>query len=503
MLFNSFVFLLVFLPLVLIAFYASRSWVSARASLTVLVIASLIFYGYWNPIYVILLLFSICFNFSIGRILSGDDHWKRRAFFIFGISVNLALLAYFKYANFFIDNVNYVFGLHWEVGTIILPLAISFYTFTQIAYLVDAWRGKAKEYNFLHYCLFITFFPHLIAGPILHHKEMMPQCIRMAEHPELTPNFAAGLSLFIIGLFKKVVIADNFAVYVGGFYNNMRDGAIYNGDAWVAALSYHFQIYFDFSGYSDMAIGLGLLFGIVLPVNFNSPYKSFSIIDFWRRWHITLSRFLRDYLYISLGGNQKGSARRYLNLAATMLIGGLWHGAAWTFLIWGGLHASYLVVNHGWQALCKRFEITYLQQNRLYLGLSLLVTTIAVVVAWVYFRAPDIKTANQTVLAMFGAGQDGLSQSYAGYISNNGFSSFFKSLSGVQISPTLSMALFFLVASLFTLFLPNAAQLFSLIENKSRLEWKPNLVWAVSLGVLLCCSLMGMFGVSEFIYYQF
>ncbi len=503
MLFNSFIFLLVFLPLVLAAFYASRRWISARASLAVLVVASFIFYGYWKPIYLILLLVSICFNFAVGRILSRDNRWRTRGVFIAGIGVNLALLGYFKYANFFIDNVNTVLGAHWEIADIILPLAISFYTFTQIAYLVDAWRGKAQEYSFLHYCLFISFFPHLIAGPILHHKEMMPQCIRMAEHPELSPNFAAGLSLFIMGLFKKVLIADNFAAYVSGFYKSVPDGAFYTGDAWVAALSYHFQIYFDFSGYSDMAIGLGLLFGIVLPVNFNSPYKSRSIIDFWRRWHMTLSRFLRDYLYIGLGGNRNGSVRRYVNLAATMLLGGLWHGAAWTFLIWGGLHAGYLIVNHGWKALCWKFKLTSLLQNRLYIGLSLLVTTLAVVIAWVYFRAPDITVANQTILAMFGAGNGGLSRSYADYISSNGFSAFFNLASTVRLPPAFLMPLLFVAAFLFTLGLPNAAQLFDLLESKDKFRWQPSPGWAVFSGILLCCSLMGMFGVSEFIYYQF
>ena len=326
MLFNSFIFLLLFLPLVLLLFYTSRTLVSARASIAVLVAASFIFYAYWNPVYLLLLVGSILANYEIGRRLGGDNSSK--LLLGAGVILNLSLLGYFKYTNFLIDSANVFFGLSIEAQAIVLPLAISFFTFQQIAYLVDCYRKTAQERDFLAYCLFVSFFPQLIAGPIVHHKEVMPQFARMAAHPELSPNIGAGLTMFTIGLFKKVVIADNFSLYVGQFYSTAGNGPIHILDGWVAALSYHFQIYFDFSGYSDMAIGLGLLFGVTLPINFNSPLKSLSIIDFWRRWHMTLSRFLRDYLYIVLGGNRKGTARRYLNLFLTMLIGGLWHGAA-------------------------------------------------------------------------------------------------------------------------------------------------------------------------------
>lgn len=501
MLFNSFVFLLVFLPLVLAAFYASRKWVSARASLAVLVVASFIFYGYWNPVYLLLLVGSILTNYEIGRHLNGNN--PPRILLILGIALNLSLLGYFKYTNFLIDNANSFFGLSIEITAIILPLAISFFTFQQIAYLVDCYKQTVQERDFLSYCLFVSFFPQLIAGPIVHHKEIMPQFARMASHPKLRPNFGAGLTLLIIGLFKKVVIADNFAVYASRFYDSAGESSFYIGDAWVAALSYHFQIYFDFSGYSDMAIGLGLLFGIVLPINFNSPYKSLSIVDFWRRWHMTLSRFLRDYLYIVLGGNRKGSRRRYLNLFVTMLLGGLWHGAAWTFIVWGGLHGSYLVFNHGWQVLCGKLNITKLMENRLYRVFCLLLTTLAVIVAWVYFRAPDMTVANQTLMAMFGAGEKGFSGAYGSYISTTGFSAFVNLVADSRLSPASMMPPFFIAAFIFTVCLPNAAQLFNLIDAGGGIQWRPTFGWAAASGFMLCCSLVGMFGVSEFIYFQF
>ena len=502
MLFNSFIFLFAFLPLVLAAFYASRAWVSARASITVLLLASLVFYAYWNPEYLVLLLVSITVNYLFGRRLAASGASK--PLLVAGITLNLVFLGYFKYMDFLIGSANALFGLSIEAMGIILPLAISFFTFQQIAYLVDCYRHQAQEPDFLSYCLFVTFFPQLIAGPIVHHKEMMPQIASMAKRdPRFRPRFAAGVTLFIIGLFKKVVIADNFAVYASQYYDTVGTGAIHMVDAWVAALSYHFQIYFDFSGYSDMAIGLGLLFGITLPINFNSPYKARSIIDFWRRWHMTLSRFLRDYLYISLGGNRNGEARRYVNLALTMVLGGLWHGAAWSFVVWGALHGTYLLINHAWVGLCRKLGLGALQSNRLYLTCSLLLTTLAVVVAWVYFRAPDISVANQTLLAMFGQGKSGFSLPYAVFVSSSGFAGFIGLVTGAQFSPLVLMGCFMVAAFLFTVALPNSVELFEFIESKSALKWRPSLGWALGSGLLLASALVGMFGVSEFIYFQF
>lgn len=501
MLFNSFAFLFVFLPITLVVFYAARKWMSAQVAIALLVLASLIFYGYWKPAYLLLLMGSVVVNYSFGRLLSVHD--PSRSFLAIGVALNLLLLGYFKYSGFLVGNANNMLGLSLPVPAVALPLAISFFTFQQIAYLVDCYRHAAHEKSFLNYCLFVSFFPQLIAGPIVHHKEIMPQISRMVADSHLKPRFAAGLSLLIFGLFKKVVIADNFALYSSRFYDGAIPGTVHTGDAWVAALSYHFQIYFDFSGYSDMAIGLGLLFGIVLPINFNSPYKSLSIVDFWRRWHMTLSRFLRDYLYITLGGNRKGTAVRYVNLSATMLLGGLWHGAAWTFVIWGGLHGCFLVINHAWRAILERLHITTIARNPLYKALCLLLTTTAVVVAWVYFRAPDFWVANETILAMMGSGESGFSDAYRNYVSMVGFADIVSLLLGVQLSPAWFMPLLFAAALLFTVAVPNTMEMLGLVEHEGVLKWRPSPAWALLCAVMLCCSIVGMFGSTEFIYFQF
>ncbi|RMH23826.1 MAG: MBOAT family protein, partial [Planctomycetota bacterium] len=308
MLFNSYIFIFAFLPATLIL-YVIASRVHVRAAIATLVVASLFYYGWWAPRYVFLILFSILFNYALGFLLASEDRPRRakKRVLALGVAVNLGLLAYFKYAMFIADNLSALLDTPINIGTIVLPLAISFFTFQQIAYLVDAFRGLTREYSFVDYCLFVTFFPQLIAGPIVHHGEMLPQFADRRTARPSADNLTIGLSIFAAGLFKKVVIADGVSVTA----NKVFDAAAAGGsvtfvDAWAGALAYTMQLYFDFSGYSDMAIGLGRMFGIRLPVNFDSPYKARSIVDFWRRWHITLSRFLRDYLYIPLGGNRRG-----------------------------------------------------------------------------------------------------------------------------------------------------------------------------------------------------
>ena len=295
---------------------------------------------------------------------------------------------------FFIDNVNHIFKLNLNIGVIILPLAISFFTFQQIAYLVDAYRGETREYNFLHYCLFVTFFPQLIAGPIVHHKEIMPQLTKEKIYSFCSENFNVGITIFILGLFKKVILADSVAVYATPVFEAAsKNVSLTFVEAWGGALAFTCQLYFDFSGYSDMALGLGRMFGIRLPLNFNSPYKAVNIIEFWRRWHMTLSRFLKHYLYIPLGGSRKGKARRQANLLITMLLGGLWHGASWTFVVWGGLHGICLAINHAWHSI-RRFmghdieKVSW--QGRI---LSRTLTFFVVVVGWVFFKAESFYSA--------------------------------------------------------------------------------------------------------------
>ncbi len=358
MLFNSIEYLFFFLPAVFLVFHLLSRAPSTERQILWLALASMFFYASWKPIYLLLILASVVVNFALGRKLARCQAATRRDWLVLGVCLNLALLGYFKYTGFFLEGLN-EFGL-WllPIPEITLPLAISFFTFQQIAYLVDVARGDCKEYQFHHYALFVLFFPQLIAGPIVHHSEMMPQFNRLRSRAQLPTDLAVGLTLIAIGLFKKVVLADNLALVADPVFAAAEDGQpLHSLDALIATFAFSFQIYFDFSGYSDIAIGSARLFGITLPENFRSPYRAASIIDIWRRWHMTLSRFLRDYLYIALGGNRRGTALRYRNLFLTMLLGGLWHGAAWTYVAWGGLHGLYLCCNHAWRYLTGRLNL--------------------------------------------------------------------------------------------------------------------------------------------------
>ena len=360
MLFNSYPFLLGFFPVTFVAFFLIARWSRALAGAW-LALASLVFYGYWSIAAVPLLVVSICVNYWFGlRVTpagSGQEPCpsrSRRWSLAASICLNLGVLAYFKYANFFIDNLNLalrgVSAGEIRALNVVLPIGISFFTFTQIAFLVDCYEGKVRERNFVHYALFVSYFPHLISGPVLHHSQMMPQFRLPATYRMQAENILTGLFGVVVGLAKKVLLADEFSQYASPIFDAAHDGQhIGFIVAWTGALAYTLQIYFDFSGYTDMAIGLSRMLGIDLPLNFDAPYKSTSIIEFWRRWHMSLSQFLRDYLYFRLGGNRHGAARRYANLMATMLLGGLWHGASWTFVVWGGLHGTYLLINHAWR----------------------------------------------------------------------------------------------------------------------------------------------------------
>jgi D-alanyl-lipoteichoic acid acyltransferase DltB (MBOAT superfamily) len=332
---------------------------------------------------------------------------KARTMLLTALVFNLLLLGYYKYAGFFAETMHQAFGTAWSFGQIILPLGISFFTFTQIAFLVDSYRGKAKEYNFFHYVLFVTYFPHLIAGPILHHAQMMPQFRNKDTYQINWENNAKGLMMFIIGFSKKMLLADYFATIAKPVFESANSGSTpLMGESWMGVLAYSLQLYFDFSGYCDMAIGISLFFNIRLPFNFNSPYKSVDIIDFWRRWHMTLSAFLRDYLYIPLGGNRHGNARRYLNVLVTMLIGGLWHGAGWTFVVWGGLHGVYLAINHAFRDLQQGWTTSTTPKNTRVICiervLSSIITFLCVSIAWVFFRSPNLSTAFRMLGGMIG-----------------------------------------------------------------------------------------------------
>jgi alginate O-acetyltransferase complex protein AlgI len=485
MLFNSQVFLFVFLPLTLAVFFAVSRHGSAVAAQLWLTAASFIFYAWSGWQFLPILCLSILVNYAAGYLLVRGSLYdlSRKTLLVASVSFNLLLLAYFKYAAFLSANVMDFFGLNVALGNIALPIGISFFTFTQIAFLVDAARGEAKEYDLPRYALFVTFFPHLIAGPIIHHKEMMPQFANAGTYRYSPENLAVGLSYFAMGLFKKVVFADGIAPFATPVFAAADLGAaIPVADAWIAALAYALQIYFDFSAYSDMAIGLARMFNINLPINFNSPYKSLSIVEFWRRWHMTLSRFLRDYLYFPLGGNRKGPLRRYVNLMITMVLGGLWHGAGWTFVIWGGLHGAYLVINHLWRTFDR-------QLPRM---LAWPVTFLAVLIAWVFFRAGTFQGALAMLLAMAGRG--------------NGFTA-------QIVAPTACMYIAALLA--IALFLPNTQQIMRAYLSRdfydiepvegpaARLAWHPTRMNAYAMAAVLVSACLLIPKASTFLYFQF
>ena len=408
MLFNSAHFVLLFLPITLTGFFIFGKLGWRRPSIAWLVAASMFFYGWFSVRYLAMLAVLILVNFWLGQRLARDfRNGKQRPYLVAcGIAINLGVLGYFKYANFFIGNVNAAFGTTFVLRNVILPIGISFFTFQKIAYLVDAYRGDAEGYELLEFSLFVMFFPQLIAGPIVHHKEIIPQ-FRRSDLRLSFRDLAAGISLFVIGMVKKVLIADTVSDWANAAFSATKAGGPLSFfDAWSGALSFALQIYFDFSGYTDMALGLALMVGIRLPLNFNSPYKAHNIIDFWRRWHMTLSRFLRDYVYIPLGGNRRGRARRYLNLMLTMLLGGFWHGAAWTFVVWGGLHGAYLAINHAWQGGRGRlgWKLGFGPIGKLGGGL---LTFLCVVIAWVFFRAEGFASAAAMLKAMAWSGDLG------------------------------------------------------------------------------------------------
>ena len=486
MLFNSYTFVCLFLPVTLVAYALLSRLHHRRTSIAWLVAASLFYYGWWEPRYLLLLLPSTLFNYGSGIAIDQlqTDRGKR-ALLIVGITANLALLGYFKYFNFFVNTINAVADTQFSTSSIVLPLAISFFTFQQIAYLVDVYTGRADEYSLVDYSLFVCFFPQLIAGPIVHHAEMLPQFTRRAYRFD-DGDFAVGATMFTIGLFKKVVIADTLATFASPVFGTAETGSSPSfWLAWQAALAYTGQLYFDFSGYSDMAIGAARLFGIKLPLNFNSPYKARNIIDFWRRWHMTLSRFLRDYLYVPLGGNRRGRPRRYVNLMITMVLGGLWHGAGWTFVFWGFLHGLYLCVNHGYRALVRDHHWAR-AESRLVSALYTGITLICVVVAWVFFRAESFAGALRVLEGMCDVTR----------------------LAGT--TPDVRAWSWVSAALALALFAPNSQEILSQYEpalgvkpTTQALTWKPNAPWALVTAAVALYGLLHISRASEFIYYQF
>lgn len=411
MLFHEPTFLFVFLPLTLVGYLLLRRFARQETVVIALGSASLVFYGWWDSRYLALIVGSVLFNFVLGRQVQLRKTAGRPSSFLLavGVTLNLGLLFLFKYLAFAIDTVNGLLPSPLPSYAVGLPLGISFFTFLQIAYLVDCHRGETRKTGFAPYFLFVTFFPHLIAGPLIHHSEMIPQFGRRAAN--VWRDLAVGLTVFAVGLFKKLVLAQQMAYWADSVFDGAATGiAPTLMEGWIGAFCFAFQIYFDFSGYSDMAIGLSRMFGIRMPTNFASPYKSRDIIEFWRRWHMTLSRFFREYLYIPLGGNRTGPVRQLGNLFLVMLLAGLWHGASWKFAIWGALHGVFLVICHGWIQLRRRSgrEAPLLPTA---VGMSL--TFIAVVAAWVPFRADSLATARVVMEGMLGLNGVTLPSHYA------------------------------------------------------------------------------------------
>jgi alginate O-acetyltransferase complex protein AlgI len=487
--FNSYPYF-VFLAVAVIGF----RWLENRALTgrrVFLLLASYAFYAWWRADFLVLLAGSTLVNYALGHEIEAraGRRQDRRTLLVAGLAFNLGLIALFKYDTLFISTANDVLGIGLPVPHFFLPLAISFFTFEQISYLVDADSGKTHNYSLLDYALFVAYFPHLIAGPIVRHNDLIPQFRQMRSRND---DLATGVTLFTLGLAKKSLIADNLAPFADAIFNAAGRGTHLGAtDSWLGTLFFAFQIYFDFSAYSDMALGSSVMLGIRLPVNFHSPYKAASIIEFWRRWHISLSAFLRDYLYIPLGGNRGGRSRRYLNLFITMLLGGLWHGASWTFMLWGGLHGAYLAINHAFRHATKGMTVSPALRLPLRAA-SVLLTFAATAMAWIVFRAPDLGSAGRVVGGLVGGGQSSI----------------------VSFSPLAAITLLLLFAMVW--FAPNSMQLLwrhdpallspypnEPVTPAARLFWQPTRWQAAAYGLLCIVAVLALSNLKPFIYFQF
>lgn len=451
-----------------------------------LMLASLVFYSIWNPVYIFLIIGSMVFNYAIGTVINRTTTQAiRKLFLLIGISGNVFLLGYFKYYDFFAENTNWLFNTNIALQHFLLPLAISFFTFQQIAFIVDTYRGETKQYSFITYALFVSFFPQLIAGPIVHHHELIPQFQDKLNYRIQSSHIAKGIFIFCIGLAKKVGIADTFAIWANDGYSQVE--ALNFAEAWITSLSYTLQLYFDFSGYCDMAIGLALLFNINLPVNFFSPYKARNIQEFWKRWHMTLNRFLTHYLYFPLGGSRKGSFRTYLNIAIIFGVSGLWHGAGWTFIIWGLLHGLASIIVRLWSKT----------KIMLPFAVSWFLTFFFVNLAWVYFRAESVGQAHQLFKMMFVPGVDAL-QSFTQPLM------FAKAWESLEVFGTHIIINPYFVVPFLLLFLVICFVMPNSIELLEKFRPKPSTLILANACILLVVFVSYFFHKSsEFLYFNF
>ena len=534
MLFYSVEFIFVFFPICFTLYFISLSIGKVTQSKIILLLSSIAFYAWWHPPNVLILLSSMCFNYMVaanfghfGVFRHSRGSISNRNLLIFGIFANISLLGYFKYTNFIVGNISSISMTVWVVPNIVLPFAISFFTFQQIAFLVDRYTDGIPQPVPLDYSIFVSFYPQLIAGPIVLAREIFPQldAIRLKRPDEI--YIAAGLSIFTIGVCKKVLIGDTLDPWVSRVFDTAAQYPPTFVEAWTGVLAFTFQIYFDFSGYSDMAVGLGCILGIIIPANFLSPYKATSIIEFWRRWHVTLSRFLRDYLYIPLGGNRGGVARWQMNLMIVMILGGLWHGAGWTFVIWGGLHGFYLIVNHIWRSFRKLIP---LRSSTFEKGCAWAITFLAVAIAWSFFRAENFDVAIYMIKGLVGLNGFILPPAYETYFGP--LAQFWKTI-GFQFIATETAYRFpnerevamLLTCLLIVVALPNTWEVFSRYIPINRIDitervstatpkpppnkliqafsWTPHRFWAVVMGILLIGASMYQSNYKPFIYFEF
>jgi alginate O-acetyltransferase complex protein AlgI len=515
MLFNTFQFIFIFLPISIFGIYIIQKLKITHYSYLWILFCSICFYAMWDFFFLFLIFFTIILNFYLGNLII---KFKKKKYLIFGIIFQLCILGYFKYKNFFLENLNYLTNNSFQIENFILPLGISFFTFKHILYLIECYELNNKfKYNIVEYSTYITFFPHLIAGPLSKPKEILPQ-IRKINFT--LNNFNLGMVIFFIGLFKKVFLADTFASFADDPFMAVENGyKISFVEAWLSMLCFTLQIYFDFSGYTDMALGLAKIFGVTFPINFNSPYKSQSIIEFWSRWHITLSRFLKECVYIPMGGNRKGKYLSFLFILITMLVGGLWHGASWNFVVWGLFHAVLIIFNH----ILKQFfnkpeKLTYFNKPKKFL--KIFITFILINFGWVIFKLNSIESIKIFFLGLFGKNGFSLNQNLERYFSNNLIIDFFNLEFKNTFYYGLSQIYFLIFGLIIVFLLPNISEIMK--DYKVVLPYKNNKTkdkvsmdrikisfnfttrWAIFIAFVAVCAITGISNdVKEFIYYQF
>lgn len=485
MLFNSYIFIFLFLPAAIIGYYTLNKLKKYVLGEYFLIIMSLIFYAYFNTSYFPIIFFSILGNYYLVYMMNHlkYSNWKK-AIFIIGLLSNIGILFYYKYMGFFIQNINVLFKTNFLITKLLLPLGISFFTFQQLSYVIDSYLGRVKTYSFRQYVLFVTFFPQLIAGPIVLHDEIIPQFKNIDKKTFNWNNFSEGLMAFSFGMAKKVIIADSFGNVVNYGFANLA--GLDSTNAIFTMLSYTIQIYFDFSGYCDMATGIAKMFNIDLPINFNSPYKALSITEFWKRWHITLTRFLRTYIYFPLGGNRKGQCRTYLNLFIVFLVSGLWHGANYTFIVWGILHGTAMIIE----------RIFKEKQEKLHPALKWLMTIVFINFTWIIFRANTLNDATilikQIMLFDFGS----LSKDLVSALGFNGLMYFFSHIGRIGYYMSNTYPIYAIIGILFII-------LFCKNTNERINTFKPTLLNCVVSSFLLFYSILSLSGMSTFLYFNF